>query len=205
LPAASNSHKTDPIESRSAVASTRDGAIELGIDGNIAVAGFSITTAPPASLDVPGSGRSVGPAAGEDHRDEPGTEDVGCALEQDVDGGRDRAGHGRVEPQVALADLHEPVGGNDENHAVLQRLALLDHTHRQRCVAGEDLVQMTGPARVEMLGDDDRRRKVGRQARNDTRERLDAPSRRADHDELGLPGDRLTRHDVHALSPALDP
>ena len=38
----------DPIESRSAVASTRDGGIELGIDGNIAVAGFSMTTAPPA-------------------------------------------------------------------------------------------------------------------------------------------------------------
>ncbi len=37
-----------PIESRSAVASTREGGIELGIEGNIAVAGFSITTAPPA-------------------------------------------------------------------------------------------------------------------------------------------------------------
>jgi hypothetical protein len=39
LPAARRSHRIDPIESRSAVASTRDGGIELGIEGNIAVAG----------------------------------------------------------------------------------------------------------------------------------------------------------------------
>ena len=36
------------MESTSAVASTRDGGIELGIEGNMAVAGFSMTTAPPA-------------------------------------------------------------------------------------------------------------------------------------------------------------
>ena len=41
---------TSPTRSRSALASTSDGEIEPGIDGNIAVAGFSMTTVPPACL-----------------------------------------------------------------------------------------------------------------------------------------------------------
>ena len=76
-----------------------------------------------------------------------------------------------------MADLHEPVRRNDEDHAVLQGLPLLDHSDGQRRVAGEDLVQMAGAAGVEMLRDHDRRREVGRQARHDARERLDAARR----------------------------
>ena len=80
-----------------------------------------------------------------------------------------------MQPEVALAYLDESVGRNDEYHAVLQRLTLLDHSHRQRGVAGEDLVQMARPARIQMLSDDDRRRKVGRETRHDARKRLNPP------------------------------
>src|SRR5665811_884832 len=64
---------------------------------------------------------------------------------------------------------------------------------------------MTGAARVEMLRNHDRGRKVGRQARHDARQRLDPARRRSDHDELGFRRDRRSRHVVHALSLALWP
>ncbi len=82
-----------------------------------------------------------------------------------------------MKPEVAVADLHEPVRGDDEDHAVLQRLSLLDHSDRQRGVTSEDLVQMAGAAGVEMLRDHDRRGEVGRQARHHAGERLDAARR----------------------------
>ena len=41
---------TSAIESRSALASTSDGETEAGIDGNMAVSGFSMTTVPPDCL-----------------------------------------------------------------------------------------------------------------------------------------------------------
>jgi hypothetical protein len=49
---------------------------------------------------------------------------------------------------------------------------------------------MAWPAWVEMLGDDDRRGEVRRQARDDPRHGLDSTGRRADDDELRIGGGR---------------
>ena len=128
-------------------------------------------------LYVPGADRSIGPAAGQDDGDEPGAEDTGRTLQQHVDGGCDRAGPGRVELELSLADIHEAIRRNDEDHPVLEGLPLLDHPDRERRVAGQNLVKVAGAARVEMLRDHDRRREVGRQARHEASERLDAARR----------------------------
>ena len=110
---------------------------------------------------------SVRPAAREDHGDQAGTEDTGRALEQDVDRGRDGTGPSRSQPELAVADVDEPVRGNDEDDAVLQRLPLLNHSHRKRRVSRENLVQMAWASGIEVLGYHDRRGEVGRQTRHE--------------------------------------
>ena len=82
-----------------------------------------------------------------------------------------------MKPEVALAQVNDPVRRDHEDHAVLEGLSLLDHSDGQRGVAGENLVQVTGPAGIQMLGNHDRRGEVDRQARDHARERLDAARR----------------------------
>ena len=54
---------------------------------------------------------------------------------------------------------------------------------------------MARPARIEVLGDDDRRREVRGQTGDHARQGLDPPGGRADDDELGL-GRLLLNHDA---------
>ena len=90
-PAASRSRRTAPIESRSAVASTSDGEIERGIDGNIAVAGFSMTTAPPACLTCHAPADPSLPLPVRITAVRPGPERGRRRLEQQIDRRRDAA------------------------------------------------------------------------------------------------------------------
>ena len=62
-------------------------------------------------------------------------------------------------------------------------------------VAGEDLAEVARPARIEVLGDDDRGREVRGQAGDHARQGLDPARGRADDDELGL-GRLLLCHDA---------
>ena len=76
-----------------------------------------------------------------------------------------------------MAKLNEAVRRNDEDHAVLESLSLLYLSDWKSRVTSQDLVQVTGPAGVEVLRYDDRRREVGGQARHHARERFDAARR----------------------------
>ena len=76
---------------------------------------------------------------------------------------------------------------------------VLGHPDREQGVKAEDLGQVARSVRIEMLRDDDRRRKVGGQLGDDPRERLDPAGRRADRDELrstvrGDPRRHATHH-----------
>ena len=109
---------------------------------------------------MPGAGRAVVPAASQDHGGEAGPEGGRSRLEQEIDRWRDRARLGGPEMEFALDDLDEPVRGDDEDHAVLERRRHLDDLDGHRGVAGEDLVEVTRPTRIEVLRDDDRSREL---------------------------------------------
>ena len=96
---------------------------------------------------------------------------------------------------VAVDDLDEAVGWDDEDDPVLERGGVLDDLDGQGGVTGQDLAQMTRSARVQVLGDDHRRRKIRRKAAHDPGQRLDAAGGGADDDKLRF-GCRLRPHDA---------
>ena len=126
----------------------------------MAVAGSSMTTAPPAFLTCQAPADPSEPLPVRITAMSPGPKTPAALSNSTSMDGATEPGLAGAKPQLAVADLHQPVGGNDEDDAVLQRLPLLDHSNGQRRVAGEDLVQMAGAAWIEMLRDHDRRREV---------------------------------------------
>ena len=119
-PAASRSRSTSPIESRSAVASTSDGEIERGIDGNIAVAGFSITTEPPACLTCHAPADPSLPLPVRITATSPGPNaSAAVSSRRSTDGATlpALAGRSRSSPSD---DGDQSVRGDDEDHAVFE-------------------------------------------------------------------------------------
>jgi hypothetical protein len=61
-----------------------------------------------------------------------------------------------------VADLDLTIGGHDEDDSGDQWLALGHGPHGERAARRQDRFEVARPARIEVLGDDDRYRKVGR-------------------------------------------
>ena len=83
-----------------------------------------------------------------------------------------------------IGDLDMAIGRHDEHGPRLEALGFVHGAHRQGAAAGENLTQAAGATRVEVLGDDDRRREIGRQRRYQRGQRLDAARGRAHDDEM---------------------
>ena len=147
------------------------------------------------SLDVQGASGPVAAAPGQDDRDQARSKGRGRRFEQQIDRWRDLAAFGQPQVEMAIDDLDEPVRWNDVDHAVFERRALVDHLDGQRRVSREDLAEMARPPRIEVLRDEDRRPKVGGQARDDRGQRLDPTRGGPDDDELRL-GRLLLNHDA---------
>ena len=206
-PAASSSRMTPPRESRSAVASTSDGEIDRGIDGKRAVAGFSMTTAPPAfltchapaepSVPVPVRITAMSPAP---------NAAAAVSRRRSIDGAMwpGRAGRRRSSPSSISTRRFEgttkitPASRAADSSTTLTG----SEVWRARIVA-----EVAGPPRVEVLGDDDRCREVGGQAGHHAREGFDPARGRADDDELclrrGVPPHRGAVYDVWQVESGL--
>lgn len=143
-----------------------------------------MTTDPPACFTCQRSRGPVRPAAGEYHRDKSWAVGLGCALEQPVNRWGYRPGSGCPQTDFPVAYLCDPVRRHHENHAVGQSVVLLDRPDGQGRVASEDLLQVAGAVRVQVLRDQDRRGEVGRKTRHQARERFYATRRGPHHDEL---------------------
>ena len=164
---ASISASASPIDSRSAVASTSNGEIERGIDGNFARRRILDDDEAAGCLDMPRSCRAVPAAAGQDHGHESRAVRPRSRLEDAVDGRRDRPDLGRSQHHRVVDDVHEPIAGDDEDDAVLEPVAVLGGPDRERRVTMEDVTQVARPAGIEVLGDDDGRGEVRRQPGDD--------------------------------------
>ena len=84
-----------------------------------------------------------------------------------------------------ITDLDIPIRRDHIDRSGYQWRLVSDRAHRQLAVARQDLAEMTGMARIEMLRENNRYREPGGQHRHQGRECFDAASRRADHDETG--------------------
>ena len=194
-PAARRLLTTSAIESRSAVSSTSDGEIERGIDGNSAVAGFSTTTAPPACLtcQAPAAPSWPDPVRMTATRPDPNAA-AAVSSSRSTDGATlpRLAGRRRSSPSTISTRWFD---GTTKMTPSSSAAVSFDDLDGQRRVAGQDLAQVTRSARVQVLGDDDRCRKILGKAGNDAGERLDAACGGADDDKLRS-GRRLRPHDA---------
>ena len=158
------------------VASTSDGETEAGIEGNTAVARVLDDHGAAGPLDVPRPGRSVRPGAGQDDRDERARRRLfGRAREQQIDRWRDRAARpaaaGRLPPTISTSRFERD---HVDVAVVAARPSPSTTRIGRRRVAFEDLGEVARSARVEVLGDDDRRHVApGRSAT--TRDRASIP------------------------------
>ena len=83
-----------------------------------------------------------------------------------------------------IGHLDVPIGRDHVDDARLERRMLADRLDAQRRAAIQDLLEVAGPGRVEVLGDHDRGREVGRERGDERDQRVDATGRGADHDQL---------------------
>ena len=184
--------RPSPIDSRSAVASTSDGEIERGIDGNRAVAGFSTTTAPPACLTCHAPADPSLPLPVRMTAIRPGPNAAAAVSSS-------RSTDGAMLPRLAGRRRRSPstistrrFDGTTKITPSSSDARLLDDLDRQRRVTGEDLAEVARSTRIEVLRDDDRCREVRGEARDDAGQRLDPAGGGTDDDELRF--HRLLRH-----------
>ena len=143
-------------------------------------------------LDPSGALGAVRAGAGQDDGDQALAEDLGGAGEEQVDRGFGAARLVAAERDGVVGDLDVAVGRHDVDDARPECLVLVHGADRQAERRPQDLAEVADPGRVEVLGDDDRRREIGGQGRDELRERLDAAGGGADDDEI-LAGRRI-RH-----------
>ena len=192
-PTASRSRRTPPIESRSAVASTSDGEIERGIDGNSAVAGFSMTTAPPACFTCQAPADPSLPVPVRITAVRPGPNAVAAVSSRRSTEGATlpgRAGRRRSSPpSISTSRFDGTTKMTPSSSAADSSTTLIGRAEWR----AEDLAEVARSARVQVLGDDDRGREVRRQAGDDARQRLDPARGGTDDDELRF-GRRMLPH-----------
>ena len=141
-------------------------------------------------LHLAGARRAVVTGPREDDGDEPLTEDLRSRAEQQVDR-RPRPAVGHLgQADLMVGDLRMAAGWQHEDRVRLEASVIVDRLDRERTVTTQDLGQMAGPARVEVLCDQDRHRHVGGQRPDHSRQRVDPACRRADDHELR---DRVVR------------
>ena len=132
-----------------------------------------------------GAGGAVAPRTGEDDGDQLVPERASGGRQQAIDR---RSGRGtrpglRGDRQGMVGDLDVAIGGDDIDDAGLERLIAADGAHRQHAAVGQDLAEVALAARIEMLGDHDRGRKVAGERGHKGEQRIDTARRRTDDDE----------------------
>lgn len=133
---------------------------------------------PARGLHRPRACRSVVPHAGENHPDQAIAVNPRRGAEEEIDRGQWALRPVRDQAYLLLRDLDVPVRGDHEDHPWLQRQPLVPgkRAHRQGRPTVEDRFQVARPLGVEMLVDDDGRRKIYRQRGDNRRQRFDPAS-----------------------------
>lgn len=108
------------------------------------------------------------------------------ATEEQVDRGLGAATTVGAQLYVTVHNLHVLIGRDDEHDAGLQGLTPGDRAHGQRAAPRQDIAEVTGVLRAEVLGQHDRGGKGGGQRRHERGERLDTPGGRTNHHERGI-------------------
>jgi hypothetical protein len=88
--------------------------------------------------------------------------------------------------QLVIGDSHAVARRDDVDLRRLELDGVLDADDREGACLGQDLGQVAGAARVEVLRDDDRGRERVRQRLDQLRKGIDAAGRRADDDEVRI-------------------
>jgi len=91
-----------------------------------------------------------------------------------------------------------PIRGYDVHHPWFQRFLAGHGAHGERAPAGQNLAEMAGTSGVKVLGHDERRGKITRQAGHQRGESRDPSSRRADHHQM-VKGLRFLHGLPHAI------
>src|SRR5215217_3659411 len=133
-------------------------------------------------LDRLGASGAVAPRTSENDRDQLVPERASGGRQQAIDrrsGGGDYASL-RGDLQGMVGDFDVAIGGNDIDDAGLEWLIPTDRAYRQHAAVGKDLAQVALVARIEVLGDDDRRRKVAGEGGHKGEQRVDTARRRTD-------------------------
>ena len=159
----------------------------------------------PHLLDGPDAERSVAAGSGQDHGDRPLFVARRHRLEEQVRAWSDEMHQFRVRKREASIAIDQKVaiGRRDVDPARPDPVAFGGLHHLERRAPAENLGHQAAMARIEMLDDDDRRRKAGGQALQDMADGRDATGGRGqgDHVELRagkVPG-RLRRVDIPRL------
>jgi hypothetical protein len=71
-----------------------------------------------------------------------------------------------------IGDFDMPIRRHDVHNSGHQRLLVRDRENRQGAVSGQNLAKMAGIGRIKVLGQYDRRRKIGGQSGDQSREGL---------------------------------